>query len=386
MLTNSKLSEHLLNRPAEIKEMKKKGIKVVGYNAGDFVPEELIFAAGALPICQIHGGDTASVEAAHSVISRQICPFARAQIGYRWLKEQPYYELVDMLIVALTCQHLRKAADVWDYFTDVPVFRLGLSLDQKDESGLSYFIESLKRASEKLENLTGNKITSEKLGQAISLYNRIRELLNKISSMRQPDHLPISTLDFIKLNHASYMADPRVMVESLDSICRELEQQKKQPPSGKPKLLLIAPNIALGDYKILHLIEEAGGEICYEEICEGMRTYSVNVETNGRDPIEALALKYLKNREVPCGFMTDSIRPRFDYAVKMAKKFQVDGIIWYQLRMCETYDIESVFFAKHLREHNLPMLKIESEYDLSDKQQLRTRIEAFLEILKRRES
>jgi benzoyl-CoA reductase/2-hydroxyglutaryl-CoA dehydratase subunit BcrC/BadD/HgdB len=261
-----------------------------------------------------------------------------------------------------------------------------LSLDQKNPEGFSYFVESLKRTREKLESFTGNKITDEKLQQAISLYNRIRGLLNKISLMRQPEHLPISTLDFIKLNHASYLADPKVMVEALDSICHELEQQKKKPSSGKPKLLLIAPNIALGDYKILRVIEEAGGEICCEEICEGVRTYSVNVGTNGRDPLEALAIKYIKNREVPCAFMTDSIRPRFDYAVKLAKKFQVDGVIWYQLKMCETYDIESVFFAKHLREHNLPMLKLESEYDLSDKQQLSTRIEAFLETLERRVS
>jgi benzoyl-CoA reductase/2-hydroxyglutaryl-CoA dehydratase subunit BcrC/BadD/HgdB len=386
MLKHSELSQHLLNRPAQLMEMKEKGIKVVGYNAGDFVPEELIYAAGAVPVCQIHGGDTASVEAAHSMISRQVCPFARAQIGYRWLKEEPYYGLVDMLIIALTCQHLKKAADVWNYFTDVPVFRLGLSLDQKNPEGFSYFVESLKRTREKLEGFTGNKITDEKLQQAISLYNRIRGLLNKISLMRQPEHLPISTLDFIKLNHASYLADPKVMVEALDSICHELEQQKKKPSSGKPKLLLIAPNIALGDYKILRVIEEAGGEICCEEICEGVRTYSVNVGTNGRDPLEALAIKYIKNREVPCAFMTDSIRPRFDYAVKLAKKFQVDGVIWYQLKMCETYDIESVFFAKHLREHNLPMLKLESEYDLSDKQQLSTRIEAFLETLERRVS
>jgi benzoyl-CoA reductase/2-hydroxyglutaryl-CoA dehydratase subunit BcrC/BadD/HgdB len=325
-----------------------------------------------------------SVEAAHSVISRQVCPFARAQIGYRWSGEEPYYGLVDMLIIALSCQHLKKAADVWNYFTDVPVFRLGLSLDQNNPDGLAYFVESLKRTKEKLETLTGNKITDEKLEQAISLYNRMRGLLKKINLMRRPDHLPISTLDFVKLNHASYLADPEVMVETLESICQELEQQKKQSSSGKPKILLIAPNIALGDYKIFHLIEEAGGEICCEEICEGVMTYSVNVETNGGDPLESLAVKYIKNREVPCAFMKDSIRPRFDYALKLAKNFQVGGVIWYQLRMCETYDIESVFFARHFQEQNLPMLKLESEYDLSDKEQLRTRIEAFLETLERR--
>lgn len=384
MVTNNGLYHQLLNRPLELREMKERGTKIVGYNVGNFVPEELIYAAGAVPICQIHGGDPDSMEAAHSVVTRFICPFARAQIGYRWLEEQSYYGLVDMLIIAISCQHLRKAADVWNYFTDVPVFRLGVPLEHKSGHSLDYFVDALRRTKVKLESLTGNKITDEKLKHAISVYNRMRELLKKISDMRSCDHLPISSLDFIKLNHASYLADPKVMIAALSSISQELEKKEKQAPSGKPRLLLISPNIALGDYRILKLIDEAGGEICFEEVCEGVRDYAENVELNGKDLLNALAVKYLERREVPCAFMPDSFQERLDYAIGLAKKFQVDGIIWYQLKMCETYDIESTYFARHLKEAKIPMLKLESEYDMSDQGPLKTRIEAFLESLKRR--
>ena len=108
------------------------------------------------------------------------------------------------------------------------------------------------------------------------------------------------------------------------------------------------------------------------------------MEISGGDLIEDLAVKYLRKRTPPCAFMRGSLKPRFDYAVKLAEEFKVDGIIWYQVKMCETYDIESFYFAQKMREHNLPMLKLESEYDALDRGPLRTRIEAFLEIIEKR--
>jgi benzoyl-CoA reductase/2-hydroxyglutaryl-CoA dehydratase subunit BcrC/BadD/HgdB len=107
-MPDRKLKEYLLNRPAEIKKMKRQGHKVVAYFPGEYVPEEIIHAAGATPIGFIHGGDPESVEAAHSAITRFVCPFSKAQIGYRFIGEQPYYEIFDLLIAPITCQHLRR--------------------------------------------------------------------------------------------------------------------------------------------------------------------------------------------------------------------------------------------------------------------------------------
>jgi benzoyl-CoA reductase/2-hydroxyglutaryl-CoA dehydratase subunit BcrC/BadD/HgdB len=379
-----KLQQYLMDRPLELKRMQDKGVKVIGTNVGDYVPTELIYAAGAAPICQIHGGDPDSVEAAHSVMTRFLCPFARAQIGYRLLKEQVYYEIVDKLIIGCTCQHLRKVADVWNTYTDVEIFRLGVPGEYDTDYSLAYYADALRRTKEWLETATGNKITDEKLKEAITIYNRLRELLKKISEMRKSSPPPISTLDFIKLNHASYLLDPKVMVEELGSICSKLERQKKGSANSKPRLLLIGPVIALGDYKVLNLVEEIGGEIVAEEICEGVRSYRNNVEISGGDLIQDLAVKYLRKRTPPAAFQRASLKPRFDYAVKLAGEFKVDGIIWYQVKICETYDIESFYFTQKMKEQNFPMLKLESEYDFLDKGSLKTRIEAFLEILKKR--
>ena len=109
----SKLSMHLKNRPMELEQLKSKGYKVVGYLASKYVPEEVIYACGAVPVCLAFGGDPHPAEVALSASPRFICPFARAQVGERLLRENPYYRLVDMLVAPTICQHLRKDTDMW---------------------------------------------------------------------------------------------------------------------------------------------------------------------------------------------------------------------------------------------------------------------------------
>jgi benzoyl-CoA reductase/2-hydroxyglutaryl-CoA dehydratase subunit BcrC/BadD/HgdB len=60
----------------------------------------------------------------------------------------------------------------------------------------------------------------------------------------------------------------------------------------------------------------------------------------------------------------------------------VSGVIWYQLLCCETYDSEAYYFSRKLEELNIPMLILESDYGTADTGQMKTRIEAFLEIVR----
>ena len=122
--------------------------------------------------------------------------------------------------------------------------------------------------------------------------------------------------------------------------------------------------------------------IVAEEVCEGVRFYWQNVKSNG-DLVGALARRYLMER-LPCAFMRESARKRLDFITGLARDFNVAGIIWYQLLYCDTYDIESFYFAREMEKIGLPMLKLESDYEILDRGSLGTRIETFIETLKGR--
>jgi benzoyl-CoA reductase/2-hydroxyglutaryl-CoA dehydratase subunit BcrC/BadD/HgdB len=60
----------------------------------------------------------------------------------------------------------------------------------------------------------------------------------------------------------------------------------------------------------------------------------------------------------------------------------VDGVIHYNLQFCHTYANEGHKMAERLEKEGIPMLRIETDYSDEDSGQLRTRIEAFLEMIK----
>lgn len=378
-MQEERLAIHLRDRPSQLEEAKKNGIKIIGYFPGNYVPEELIYASGAVPLCLVHGGASQPADAALSVVPHVICPFARAQIGERLLKN-PFYSMIDMLVAPITCQHLKKVAEVWEYRGDLEIFKLGIPHQHNNDFELEYFTDRLRVLKERLQTFTGNEITNERITGAIDLYNKMRELLRKMSSIRRTSPSLVSTLDFVKLNHASFYADPAFMVEVLDSVYQELQRKQQAIETDKPRILLVGPNIGYGDYTVLELVRAAGGEIVVEEICEGIRYYWHDIENRG-DLFQSLARGYLVDR-VPCAFMRNSAKKRLDFTLKLIKDFNVSGVIWYELLCCETYDSESYYFAEKLGERNIPMLILESDYGTTATGQLKTRIEAFIEILK----
>jgi benzoyl-CoA reductase/2-hydroxyglutaryl-CoA dehydratase subunit BcrC/BadD/HgdB len=374
------LKPYMKNRPAQLRKEREKGTKIVGYFPGNYVPEELIYASGAIPIGLINSGNSEILEQSLSAMPHIFCPFARTQVGERLAKKDPFYNMLDMLVAPITCQHLRKAADIWEYYGDIEIFKLGVPHQYTEDSAIKYYTERLGILKERLQKLTGNEITADKISNAIKLYNRIREGLREISLLRRFTPLEISALDFIKLNHISYYADPVFMADMIESVHEELMANKLSAKAEKPRILLVGPNIGYGDYQILDSVKDAGGEIVIEEICEGIRYYWQTIDNSG-DALDSLAKGYLKDR-LPCAFIRNSTQKRLDFTLELIKDFNISGVIWYELHRCETYDSESYFFAQKLEELNIPTLIIESDYGVDLNNQIKMRTEAFIELLK----
>jgi len=374
------LASHLKTRLVELNRAKQQGRKIVGYTPGGYLPEELVLASGAIPMCLIRGGDHSVVELAGAYICRWIDTFCRAQIGYAVSGDDPYYSIVDLLAIPITDNHIRVISDLIDYSTDIEVFPFGVP-HMKEESTFNYYLHGITRLKAKLEELTGTEITGPKLREAISLCNRERELLRGISLMRKSGSVPISSRDFVALNHASFLADKEVMVAILESLYKDLEGGSAVP-GRHPRILLTGSTLAMGDSRILDLIDEAGGTVVIEEFAEGIRPYWDNVNPNG-DLMKALAECYFTRRVPPAWFRPGT--ERRDFLIKLAEDFDVDGVIWYQLMYRESYKTESYYFPNKLKKDTgLRMLTVESDYDPSEMGPLRTRIETFIQTIRRK--
>lgn len=196
-----------------VDEARDGGGKVVGYYPGGYVPKELLYASGAIPLCLANGGDARIADEALSLLPNVICPFARAQVGQMLLKADPFYTGLDLLVVPSTCQHMKKIGDVWEYYEGCPVFKLGIPCEHDKPFELEYFQSRLLDLTKRLECVTGRTITDDRLYDAIELYNRLRRLLKTLSLARRGPGPRLSALDFVLLNHASFYVDPVLMID-----------------------------------------------------------------------------------------------------------------------------------------------------------------------------
>ena len=371
------LSVHLEKRPDNLIKAKKEGQKIVGYLPGGFLPEELVLAAGAVPVCLLRGGDSSMVQLSSQYICRWIDTFYRCQIGLGMSGKDPYYNILDLMVSPITDNHARALSDVLSYNTDLDIFSFGVP-HMKEPATRDYYLHGITGLKNKLEALTDNRITDDKLREAIRLCNRERELLRKISLLRKSEQVPISCADFVALNHGSYLADKTFMVNLLESVYDDLQAPTVETLKG-PRILLTGSTLAIGDSLALDIIEETGGMIVIEEFAEGIRPYWEDVKSEG-DPMEALADCYFMDRICPAWFRPGT--ERLDFLIKLVNDFNVDGVIWYQLMFRESYKTESYYFPDRLkRETGLRMLLLESDYNPSEAGPMSTCAETFIQTI-----
>jgi benzoyl-CoA reductase/2-hydroxyglutaryl-CoA dehydratase subunit BcrC/BadD/HgdB len=374
METMNAISTYLEERENDLISLKNDGKKIVGYVPGGYVPEELIWASEAIPVGLVKGGNHDAVLKSIEYIPRFFDTFSRSQIGY-WALEDPLYRLPDLVVVPCTDKSIETIADCWEMWTEKKVFKFGVPHNIDSDHAFQYYLDGLRMLKQELEKLTGQSITEATLKKEIDLSNRMRFLLRDICKMRMSERPPISGKDFIRLNHASFNLDKDLMITSLEFLAKELKgKQNKECP----RILLIGSTIAEGDYKVYDLIQSVGADVVIEDFSEGLRPYRGEVKTKG-DLVTSLAEYYFLKRQPLPAFFRPGTEKRIATLLKLAKDYQVDGIVWYSMLYREAYDIEGVYFGQQAEKEGFPFIKIVTDYDPAEHDALRTRIGAFIE-------
>ena len=379
MDTIQNLLPHFKTGLIDFQEMKQQDKKIIGFVPNGYLPEEFLHACGAIPVPLARGGDLEPVAASASYLARFLDPFCRAQIGYRVLNEEPLYRMLDLLIVPSTDNHVRAIADSWDFYTDVEVYRYGVP-HIKAGHGYEYYLGGLLALKEYLEHFTGIEITESALREEIHVSNKIRNLLMEISLTRKNDPPLISGKDFIELNHSTFFTDRYVMLDNLQSFKNHLQNVE---PSGplRPRVLLAGSTLALGDSKVVDLLETAGASVVIEEFSEGLRNYRQFIDI-GDDIMRSLADGYFAKR-IPDAFFRGAAEERINFLTELLREYKADAVVWYTLMYRESYDVEGYILRRRLEKLGIPVLCLSSDYDSAETGSFRTRIETFVDMIQK---
>lgn len=380
------LASRLEQEPERITQEKRRGKKVVGYFC-PHVPEELILAAGMLPLRLAFGGELEPATAGEDFLKSYSCPYARSCLGYRKLGNNFYYNAVDAVCVAYTCDSMRRNQEYWAKYFGVPAFPLGLTQThdrfRSKPQAIEYFKNELNLLQRRLGEFSGQDIKDGEIRKAIALCNKIREKLWSLYEYPRNKRTPIEWRDILDITHAGFLMERADFVHELEKIDQELRGKSLEeiPLDTRPRLMIGGSVIGIGDHKVLDIIKQAGGNIVADSTCTGSMFSRKRVTVFGiiGSPIDALAERYLYN--IPCPFMTD-LPKRLNRVTKIARDYGVHGLIYYNLKYCDTWRAEFKFIKDTLyKELSVPSLLIETDYSPTDVGTIRTKVEAFLEML-----
>ncbi len=366
-------------RVAEIVQARRQGTRMVGTFC-IYVPDEIILAAGAVPVA-LCGGTAFSIPYAERKYPRDICPLVKSTLGLALADICPYGPIKDMAVGETTCDVKKK---VWDRLARGGNFHVLELPQKKTERARALWREEVQEFAERVEELTGKPLDDAALADSIKLMNRKRRLLERLAELRGSIPPPISGRDALVIMQVALVDEPQRFCHALEGLVEELEERVEGGISpfdpGAPRVIVAGCPSVMGNWKIHHLIETAGGAVVCDESCTGTRYFEHLVDErpgSRREMLEAIADRYFR---IDCACFTPNTE-RIEHILELARLHRADAVVQYVLQYCHTFNVEAMRVEEALREAGIATLKVETDYSQEDEGQLRTRIEALLESL-----
>jgi len=364
-----KFEEWYLNRHEYAKKWKEKmGGKVLGYFC-TYVPEEVIYAVGVLPVRILGSHEAESVTEPH--IFTMYCPFCRDCLAQGLLGR---YDYLDGIMISQSCLHMRQAFTSWRIHIPVRYnYYLYMPHGVQSPRAYPYLRGELEDFKKSLEEWAGKTITNEDLDRAIEVYNTNRRLTRQIYELRKRDNPPITGLEAMEMVLSSQVTDKEEHNRALKDLLKEMPERRVERETGTRLMILGSEN---DETEFMSMVESMGATIVIDEHCTGSR-YFWNEVIPKEDKLDAIAARYIDRPACPSKDWPE--RTRLQHILKLAQDYNVQGALLIQQKFCNPHGMDIPAIKKNLEKNGIPTLFL--EFDITvPAGQFKTRVEAFLEM------
>jgi bcr-type benzoyl-CoA reductase subunit C len=367
------------DRSSRARELGSQGSKIMGHFC--CAPVEIITAAGLIPY-RITGDMQAQVTQADAHVETIACPFVRSAFD---ISMKGGYDFLDGFVVPHGCDSTERIYEIWNYHFK-PEFSHFINIPHTTtRSSWVFAKEELRTFQRNLERLTGKKILPEGIKEAIRAYNQNRSLVRELYELRKPDPPLVSGTETMKVVLANKSLPVEEGNEMVAAVLQEIRQRPKGPEKKPVRTMIYGSE--LDDPVVMQVIEDAGSNLVIDDICMGSRTYLHDVEVT-EDPLDGLVNYYLRDLTCPRtwgetkGTRIDELDGRFGYLLDLAKDWNANGVIHFVMRYCDNFAFDVPDVKEYLQQAGLKVLHLESDYAIAHPAQLKTRVQAFVEMLK----
>jgi benzoyl-CoA reductase/2-hydroxyglutaryl-CoA dehydratase subunit BcrC/BadD/HgdB len=244
------------------------------------------------------------------------------------------------------------------------------------EEAFNWFNQEVKELKSEIEQKYEVNISKESLVNSIEIYKENRKLMREIDKYRKRNPSMLSGTDFLRISLSNTSVPKEVANENIKEI---LDNLSISDISIKGNKRILIAGSAIDSPNFINLVEEAGANVVSDFMCFGDRNLKNDIPLNIEDPLKSISSRlYYK---VSCPRIMNDHENRLKLLLKEIKEAEIDGVILQRINNCDLHGCDNMLFEHELKNLNIPILNIDREVFLEDKIRLRTRIEAFLEII-----
>lgn len=366
----------------KVKELKDQGKNICGAFC-QYTPSEIIYAAGLYQV-GLCGRSPSPIKTAETRLPANLCPLIKASYGHALEESCPYAYFSDVVVGETTCDGKKKMYELLGELKSMQVIHLPNVPDY--ERSLEMWTQEIRAFARGLEEKFNVTLTDDMLNESIEWCNKERIQAARIYELGKYDPPAITG---VKMNDImegeQYMFDREEKYNKINEILDQCEKNwhegiyPYEPDPNRPRLIVSGGGYGGVSLKTINVMEELGAAIvCYEGCCGISSRRRLVDEDRSRDPYVRIAEKYI---EVPCAVVSPNNR-RMDQVRETIKEWNADGYVSITLHSCNPFAIETENIRRVCMEMGIPLLHIETDFYPGDEGQIRTRIEAFLEMIR----
>lgn len=364
--------QEVIDNPNEvIKKFKKEtGNKAIGCFPV-YCPEEIIHAAGMFPV-GIWGGHT-ELDLAKQYFPAFACSIMQSSLEYGL--KGTYNELSAVIIPGM-CDTLICLGQNWKVAVPkVPYIALVYPQNRKLDSGVTYLVNEFKHVKKELEKIGGKEITEEKLHESIEIYNEHRRVMQEFVALAPKYSKTIKPSVRNLVIKSGFFMRKEEHTDLVKKLISKLNKMQVEECTGSKVVLT---GISLDSKDILEILEENNITVVADDLAQESRQFRTLVP-DGKDALERLARQW-SNVE-GCSLAYDPDKKRGSMIVDKVKANGADGVVFCMMKFCDPEEYDYPVVKKDIESHDIPTLYIEVDQQTSNNEQVRTRVQAFSEML-----
>ncbi len=333
-----------------------------------YAPEELVHAAGYLPV-GIWGKRT-SISRSRAYLPPFTCSIMQSVME---LQLNGSYDILKGVLFSVPCDTLKCMSQKWH--VDIPSIVFTHPQNRKIEAANTFLAEELKIVRQKLEALSGEAITDAAINKSIDIYNKNRSVLRDFCELaaKYPDIInPQARHSIIK---SRYFMQKEIHTSMVLELIGLLSKKASKPWEGKR--VILTGILAEAD-SLLESLKALNIAVAADDLAQESRQFGHDVPKTD-DPLLSLA-KWWQSLD-GCSLAADPLKPRGKMLVDKAKKYNADAVIVCMMKFCDPEEFDYPIYSAKLTQEGIKHLMLEIDMEAQGSEQLKTRLEAFSEIL-----